>query len=211
MNSLRNRAKEVFPAVSLTLLSIVQAIALELLWAYISESDFLFELTLVAIIAWAKIAATVLGNVLIWTVYASNVMRFRWVPTMSDSVYPFVIGLLEFMTIEFLHPDYTGEWLLLMGVVFALMVFVSHATLKSARADKDNAAFFAQSNPAALKDFYPHIAAISFLLISGVVLLLTKPAGPLALILIVLTNITLLWQFWLNKLFWDQSMAEEAS
>ena len=110
MNAMRERAKEHFPTVLLTLLSIVQALALELLWAHLHEADYLFQLSWIAVLSWVQVIATLLGVVLIWVVYASNVMRFRWVPTTSDSVYPFLIGLIEFMLIDTLGPDEIGQW-----------------------------------------------------------------------------------------------------
>ena len=115
MNPMRNRVKEHFPTVLLTLLSIVQALALELLWSALQETRPLFELTWTALTGWTQITATVLGIVLIWVVYASNAMRFRWVPTTSDSVYPFFIGLMEFMQIEYLGTENLGQWFFFDG------------------------------------------------------------------------------------------------
>ena len=57
-------------------------------------------------------------------------MRFRWVPVTVDSVYPFLIGLLEFLLIETLGPEKLGLWLIIMAMVFALMNWVSHMTVR---------------------------------------------------------------------------------
>ena len=84
MNSIRVRAKEHFPTVLLTLVSIVQALALELLWSHLHEADYLFRLSWIAVISWIQIAATVIGIVLIWVIYSGNVIRFRWVPSTGD-------------------------------------------------------------------------------------------------------------------------------
>ena len=108
--------------VLLTLLSIMQALALELLWSHVLETNYLFEPTLVAIVSWIQIVTTFLGLVLIWVVYASNAMRFRWVPVTTDSVYPFVIGLIEFMLVKSLGTGETGQWLILMALTFGMMV-----------------------------------------------------------------------------------------
>jgi len=69
-------------------------------------------------------------------------MRFRWVPSTSDSVFPFLIGLTEFMLIDTLGPDEIGQWLLLLAVVFSLMNWVAHTTMRRARLDSDNDAYF---------------------------------------------------------------------
>ena len=122
MSSIRNRAKDHFPMVLLTLLSIVQALALELLWSQVRETYAAYqEVSLVATTWWIQVAATFLGLVLIWVVYAANAMRFRWVPATSDSVYPFLIGVIEFMLVEALEPGRTGLWLVLIATVFAMM------------------------------------------------------------------------------------------
>jgi hypothetical protein len=76
--------------VLLTLLSIVQALALELLWSHVRESGYLFDTSWTALLTWMQVGTTFLGIVVIWIAYASIAMRFRWVPSTSDSVYPFV-------------------------------------------------------------------------------------------------------------------------
>ena len=208
MNVMRNRAKEHFPSVLLTLLSIVQALALELLWSHVVETDFLFELTWIAVLSWAQISATFVGLVLIWVVYASNVMRFRWTPVTSDSVYPFFIGLVEFMLIESLGPDEIGHWLMLMGLTFGIMNWVAHVNLRRARQDADNAAFFVGRKPARLRDFYPEITIVSVLLIAGGYLLISNNQGFLAMFALLGTNILLVWQFYVAARFWERSMTE---
>jgi hypothetical protein len=101
--------------VLLTLLSIVQALALELLWSHVRESVYLFDMSWTALLTWIQVGTTFLGIVVIWIAYASIAMRFRWVPSTSDSVYPFVVGLLEFILIETLAPEYMGWWFICLA------------------------------------------------------------------------------------------------
>ncbi|MGB5345949.1 MAG: hypothetical protein WBN23_07290, partial [Woeseia sp.] len=177
MNTMRDRAKENFPTVLLTLLSIVQALALELLWSHVHGSDHLYEQSWSAVLSWIQIFATFLGLVLIWVVYASNAMRFRWVPATSDSVYPFLVGLIEFMLVETLGPDQIGLWLMCMALIFGMMVWVAHTTMRRARRDDDNLTFFRKYRPATLRDFYPQIATVLALLIAGVFLMVSSNNG----------------------------------
>ncbi len=58
MNKMRARAQTQFPTVLLTLISIIQALALELMWSKIAESDFLWTLDINAIIAWGMLSVT---------------------------------------------------------------------------------------------------------------------------------------------------------
>ena len=208
MNAMRERAKEHFPTVLLTLLSIVQALALELLWAHLHESDYLFEPSWIAILSWVQIAATLLAIVLIWVVYASNVMRFRWVPVTSDSVYPFVIGLLEFLLIDTLGPDEIGPWLILMGLVFGVMHWVAQTTMRRARGDADNAAFFANRTPAQLGDFYPQIAVVCVFASVGAYVMINGDRGAEAMLALLATNGLLAWQFREAANFWRYSVAD---
>ena len=208
MNLIRERAKEHFPTVLLTLLSIVQALALELLWSHLHEADYLYELSWISAISWIQIAATVTGIILIWVVYSGNVMRFRWVPATSESVYPFVIGLMEFMLIETLGPNQIGLWLIFMAVVFGLMNWVAHMTMRRARRDSDNSAFFATSEPARLRDFYPGLIIVGGLILSGLYLSASPESWDFAMFALLATNGALGWQFYQSADFWDTAVAQ---
>jgi len=208
VNEISHRAKEHFPTVLLTLLSIVQALALELLWSHLHQADYLFELSWIAVISWMQIAATLLGIILIWVVYSGNVMRFRWVPATSDSVFPFFIGVTEFMLIETLGPDEIGLWLLFMALAFGLMNWVAHRTMQRARQDSDNDAYFSTMRPAALRDFYPGIAIVSGLALAGVYLLTSGDSRIFAMLALLATNGALGWQFYQAALFWEISVTE---
>ena len=209
MKSMRERTKEHFPTVLLTLLSIVQALALELLWAHLGTAPYLFELTWLAVLYWAEILATLIGIVLIWLVYASNVMRFRWVPATSDSIFPFIIGIVEFVMIDTLGPDTIGTWLVLMAAVFATMTWIAHTTMKRAREDSDNADFFVGRTPAVLADFYPQIFSVALLLAMGLYLEINPQAIGFAAFAVAAILLVLVWQFNSWATFWKQTVAEE--
>ena len=209
MNQLRKRAKNNFPSVLLTLLSIVQAVALELLWEHLHDAPYLFNFSWVAIISWAQIAATLLGVILIWVVYAGNAMRFLWVPSTGDSVYPFFIGVTEFLLIETLGPEQIGIWLIFMAVIFAAMVWGSHTILRSARLDGGNDSYFKNSKPAVLRDFAPHIIIISSILVAGLYMHFLGSVGAVAFIIILATLLMLAWQYYQSAKFWESSIAED--
>ena len=209
MNPMRARAKAHFPTVLLTLLSIVQALALELLWSHISETDALYELTWLAVLSWVQVATTLVGIVLIWVVYASNVMRLSWVPATIDSVFPLIIGLLEFMLVAALGPDTLGAWFALLGVVVALMNWTTHHTLVRTRRDPDNNSFFRDRGRATLRDFAPQIGFVGGLLLAALGLRLTGHTGWFAMSALLATVAMLGWQFLVTARFWEISVAEE--
>jgi len=208
VNAMRERAKEHFPTVLLTLLSIMQALALELLWSYVHETGYLFEISWTMVISWLQILATFLGLVLIWVVYANNVMRFRWVPVTSDSVYPFILGLIEFMLVESLDPDEIGQWFMLLALIFGLMPWISHTNMRRARQDADNQAFFSAFEPAKLRDFFPHISIVCVLAIAGIFLLVSGDQGIFPMLALLVTNGILVWQFYSAAQYWKRSVTE---
>jgi hypothetical protein len=208
MNEMRERTKEHFPTVLLTLLSIVQALALELLWSHLGEAPHLFAVSWLALLSWIQVSATFLGIVLVWVVYASNVMRFSWVPTTTDSVMPFLIGLLEFTLVETLGPATLGIWFVLMAMLVGIMNWIAHATMRRARLDADNEPFFRDRQPATLRDFYEPMAAVAGLLLAGLYLFTSGDQGILSLCALLATTSLLAGQFFVTARFWKKSLAE---
>ena len=194
--------------VLLTLLSIVQALALELLWSHVRESAYLFDMSWPALLTWIQIGTNLLGIIVIWVVDASTAMRFRWVPTTSDSIYPFVIGLLEFMLVEALAPEYMGWWFVFLALIFALMTWVSHMTMRRARRDGENDEFFADFEPATARDFYPAFIIISGFILAGIFLATTGERGTFALIAVAAALVILVRQLIVAARFWEMSVSE---
>jgi hypothetical protein len=208
MKIIRNRAKEQLPMVLLTLLSIVQALALELLWSHVRESAYLFEMTWTAMLTWIQIGTSFLGIVVIWLVYASTAMRFRWVPTTGDSVYPFIIGLLEFILIETLAPEYMGLWFVCMAMIFGLMTWISHRTMRRARLDGENDEYFASLTPATTRDFIPAFVIVFVLVLAGTYLGVTGDRGMVALVAVLLAFAGLVRQLIIAARFAEMSESE---
>ncbi len=206
MGVIRNRAKNNFPMVLLTLLSIVQALALELLWSQIHEHTEFYELSWVAVTGWMRILTTLIGILVIWLVYATNSMRFRWVPSTADSIFPFLVGIIQFIMIDNLSPQDLGKWLLALATIFGLMSWVSQLDMKRARLDEDNAEYFAGLKPAVLKDFLPAIATVSVLAASSVVVWQNGDDGWFSRLTVTFALSTLLYQMYLTNLFWKRSM-----
>jgi hypothetical protein len=203
---MRARAKAHMPMVLLTLLSIVQALALELLWGHVQEQDYLLALSWPALLGWIQIGATLLGILLIWLVYTSMVMRFRWVPTTSDSVFPFLIGIIEFILIATLGPDTIGQWCLMLGVIFGVTTWVSQGILRRAREDGENAEFFTTVTRARLRDYRLQITVVVVLAAFGVSLWITGHQGWGALLALAFATASLAAQALEINRFWRRSM-----
>jgi hypothetical protein len=208
MKTIRNRAKEHLPMVLLTLLSIVQALALELLWSHVRASGYLFDMTWIALLTWIQIGASLLGIVVIWIVYANTAMRFRWVPTTSDSVYPFIIGILEFILVATLAPEYMGWWLICLACIFGLMTWVSHRTMRRARLDDENDEFFASLAPATMRDFYPAFSILTVFTLAGIYLVVSGDNGIFALAAVLAAAAVLVRQLIVAARFWEMSVSD---
>ena len=149
-----------------------------------------------------------MGIIVIWVVYASTAMRFRWVPATSDSVYPFVIGLIECILIETLAPEYMGLWFICLALIFGLMTWVSHMKMRRARLDDENAKFFANLKPATIRDFYPAFAIIFGSIVADIYLAFSGDRGVLALFAVSAAFVVLIRQLFVAARFWEMSIAD---
>lgn len=211
METIRNRATELFPSVLLTVLSMIQALALELLWTRIHENSYLWILDWDALVGWTQIAAMLLGFLQVWLFYVSFVMRFRWLPSIQDSVVPFGIGLIEFSLVDLMGPDSLGPWFYAFALVFAVSTWASHTIFRRARHDPANRDFFELVRPATLRDFMPSMIAIAGIGSFGLVLHVSGSRGWLALVAILMTIAALAYQIDLTRRYWERSMSIPAS
>lgn len=206
MNPMRERAKQHLPTVLLTLSSIVQALALELLWTRITELDALLIGSLVSVDVWLQVGATFTGIVLVWVLYANNLMRFRWVPDTLDSLAPFLVGVLQFCLVEWISPHEVGKWLMAMAVIFITMTMVMQRIMRAARLDGDNDLFFRGRSPATWRDFIGVLGPSVLMFLAGVVVYLTDYQGVGISLMLLATWGLLLFQLYRAHLFWASSV-----
>lgn len=206
LNPMARRAKDQLPAVLVTMLSIVQALALQLLWDYITAQTHLAALTWSAVLGWLQIATTLLGVLLVWLVYTSMTMRFRWVPTTADSIFPFVIGIVQYTMIGTLGLDRVGHWLVMLAIVYAVTAWASQHILRRARLDGENDAFFAHVPTATWRDFRPTVAIVGTLVATGAHLAWSRDQGGAALAALLFAFVAVAHQLWLNNRYWRRSM-----
>jgi len=167
MDTIRNRAKDKFPMVLLTLLSIVQALALEFLWDHVRHRAEIFEISVIALLGWLQISASLIVIILIWLMYAGMLMRFRWTPTVTDSIWPFLVGLIQFLMIEIMGAEKLALWVIVLALIYGITDFINHRAMKRARADPANREFFERYLPATLRDFVPQITTVVALMLAG--------------------------------------------
>ncbi len=206
MNSIRERAVEQFPAVLITLLSIIQALALEFLWNHLHQRPDLYELGWPAVAGWLQIAATFNGLILVWLVYVGTVMRFRWTPTTGDSVLPFFVGLIEFLMIDLMGPENIGRWFVVLAIIFAAMELGNHRTMRRARGDPANKEFFETVTPASLSDFLPQAIRIFAMTLIGTWLWQSDNHGWFAMSALLASVLMLSYETFNAAKFWNRTL-----
>jgi hypothetical protein len=206
LSEIRKRAKDHFPSVLLTFLSIIQALAVELWWSSMRESDYLWNGGWDAWVGWAQCLAVLLGILEIWLVYTSLVMRFIWLPGFQDSVFPFVIGIIEFSMVELMGPEHIPAWMCLIGLIFVLMVGSNHQTFVKARREPENADHFRTVRPATTDDFIAPALTIASIFAMALMLQITGNQTWLAFGCIALCSGILAYQVEDSRRFWNKSM-----
>ena len=211
MKDISNRVKHNVPALVLTLLGIMQPFALELLWSFIVETPYLFALTWQALLSWLQVSITLMGTILVWVSYATNVTRFVWVPTMQEFVMPFAVGLIQFSIIQMLTVQLIGPWMVLVAVLILTINWIAHSTMRKARLDGDNGEFFAGTTTASWRDFQLAIGSIIMLLAFGVYEWVYAPFIAATLAILLITLATLLVQFRLMAVWWSRSVSNKSA
>ena len=209
MKSTRERATDIFPMVLLTLLSIVQALALEFLWDHTRKREDLFELSVAVLPGWLQIAASFNVIIIIWLMYAGMLMRFRWTPTTMDSIFPFLVGLIQFLLIDIMGTEYFALWIVVLALTFGCLVFIDHRAMKRARQDHANREFFDRYAPATIRDFAPQIIMVSTFLIAGVWMQFSGYNDWFRVVLLVGVFVALGYETHTTATYWRDSMRRD--
>lgn len=202
---LRERAKQHWPMVLLTLVSIIQALALETLWVEVAGEQEIFAGGLYGAIAGLQALAVLLAIIVIWVFFAHLVMRFVWLPGLRDTIAPFAIGLIEFVLAEFIGAGQYGLWIASFSLAFLVAHVVVLSTFSRSELEPENAEFFAAGPQGLLQRHGPTLGSVAVLLmLAGIVELAASPlvtAGALVLVVALL-----LAQLWLQRVYWYSSL-----
>jgi hypothetical protein len=208
MESIRIRARTHLPSVLLTLLSIVQAIALESLWDHAVHRQEIYELSLTATTGWLQIAVSLFIIIMVWLAYVSLVMRFVWTPSVTDLTLPFFVGVIELLMIESMGPDRLGAWFAVLALIFTLLLLLTHSLYRRARRDSDNAEFFQQIQAATWRDHLLNAAYVAVVALAGIGFWLYDYPDWVAVIALLVLLCTVAYQIRLVAGFWRTSMGE---
>jgi hypothetical protein len=110
------RAKASFTATSLTILGVIQGVALASLGSVVASSYR--ELTTVQ---WLMVGVTFFLLIVVWNHMAVDAIAFVWVPDFLDSALPFLIGATELLLVQAIL---VGVPVWLLGMVFTAICAV---------------------------------------------------------------------------------------
>ena len=110
------------------------------------------------------------------------------------------------MLITLISEQFSALWLYVLGSLFVVANWVSHNSLRRARLDPENAAFFSTIEPATLEDFGPAIGIVSSLVMFGIMIDLTGNQSWIPLGAIAFVNIVLLIQIVASRHLWRNLM-----
>lgn len=216
MERTRERAKELTPSLVLTLLSIVQALALEVLWSSVRDHPFLWKGGIEAAVGWMQVAIAFEGIVVIWVAYLGLVVRFVWIPRVRDVVFPFILGLLQFILASAIDPKWLVVWLLLLALVFVSATINNSSLFLEASHLEENREHFdgvAIQNPE-LYGFWSLYAPLAFfvgliLVSAGLVAIFGAKSG-VTLGALAVVAVVLVLQFLQIRFYWNRALFPSA-
>ena len=206
MSDIRNRAKDLLPSMLMTLMSIIQALALEFLWEIARSAERGF--TWSSVLVWTQIAANMLGILQVWLFYTGVAMRFRWVPTTSDLMLPFLVGILEFTLIDLTGTGHLPLWFWTLASVYTVAAWDAQNVMVRARRDTDNDEFFQHVQPAGLRELMAPVAVVMGLIVFGFAVYFSSENPWLTLLGLLFAAGTLAFQIAMGRRYWIRSMQE---
>ena len=202
--TLRARAKDHFPNVLLTLTSIIQAMALETLWSRLSDVAEPAGFAAIPLETWLQALALLLAIMVLWIYYAQLVMRLVWVPRLTDSLIPFVLGVGQFLEADTLGRADIALWLAPFPVIFLLCFASWNWTLAQARREPENAHLMAAFIPERLLVRHgPMLGSVLLLVLMSACVWIWPGASTAVLVLL---DLLMLVQIVLQGLYWRDSV-----
>lgn len=206
MEEFEARAKASLPSVILTLLSIIQALALSELWEHSLTQFELLNATQEGAVLALQLGATLLVILLIWLMYVESVMRLTWTPDMMDLVAPFFVGILELCVILNTGLRSIDNWFYFLAVLAVGMYALEHRMAVRARADSENEHFFSKVGKATWIDHAMPLSFAVLLAFSGAWYSFTGRADWVVLVATSLTIVVSLYTIKTLHRFWKLSL-----
>ena len=127
-------------------------------------------------------------------------------PTTTDSVFPFLVGLVQFLMIEIMGAERFALWIIVLAITFGALVAIEHRAMKRARMDEANREFFDQYAPATIKDFVPQIIMVATFLVAGIWMQFSGYLGWVRVVVLVGVFVALGYEIHKTVTYWKDSM-----
>ena len=198
----RDRALAQFPTIYVTLVSVVQAIALEVLVSRVYAVGLEPSLARDSIMVWLEVA--LLGQTIfyVWVSYTLLVTMAQWVLRFFDFAAAFSVGVLQFAAIGWIGPDTPRNFLIMIVIGFLAGALISRSNTGAAARRPENAEVMTG---------FPHRLVTGLLGVVGLLGLVGVFAGvgepgrdPLAIALLATCNAVLFlallaWFYWWRR------------
>jgi len=199
----QERAVELFPQVLLSVLGVIQALAFELLWNEGLPGLARWRAAGATATGVLQIAAVFQGAIVMWVLYASLVLRLRWIPAIRDLVVPFVLGALQFALVELMNPERLPWWFAVLAVVFACAMGTNYGAYAAAyRLDPARLGGERQT----LASYAPSLAIIAGLFACAGLVAWTGPLSTAATAAMLAVNLGMLVQLFVLRRFWHRDL-----
>lgn len=198
----RERALAQFPAMYVTLVSVVQAIALEVLVSRVYAVGLEPSLTAHSAMVWLEV--TLLGQTIfyVWVSYTLLVTLAQWVFRFFDFAAAFAVGVFQFAAIRWIGTESPRNFLVMVAVGFLAGAWISLSNTGAAARRPENAE---------VMEGFPHrnlvvlLGLVGALGLIGVLAGIGGPVRPAAAsVLLAICNCVLFlallrWFFWWRR------------
>ncbi len=136
--SIRARSREAFPGVFLTLVALVQAIALELLVVRAQGLEVIGQLNTESVATWLQIALGFVSAIQLWVATAlwsiAGPVRIH----VNDIIAPFFYGVAQFLAIGWIGPEFHPGFFYAIGVGYLVGAVVGRDYAARQQRDPEN-------------------------------------------------------------------------
>lgn len=131
---MHRKMKDSFTPVYLTVLSVIQAVAMADLASVVANGY-----TQLTSVQWLQAAITFATLIIVWDAFTQVSILWEWVPDIRDSAIPFVIGALELFLIHTIVLSLSG-WLFASALLSGMATLANWHTTRQASKEAENAA-----------------------------------------------------------------------
>lgn len=130
---LHHRLKDSFAPTYLTVLSVIQGVALADLSSVVVAGYQQFT-----IVQWPLVVFTFMVLIIIWNQYAMQSSSVHWVPDFRDSAFPFMFGALELMLNHTIRLSLSA-WIVVLAALMSWGALVNWYSVLRAKEEDENA------------------------------------------------------------------------